>query len=99
MRIQFKANIWYSSFQKFVSLIFPIFQRTDNKYTVKPLFIVFVRGLKRNNGSGKTIDAGAIVEIGFARGPQKLNDGSGKMNYPGSIDRGFTVYENNQNKL
>jgi hypothetical protein len=24
---------------------------------------------KRNNGSGKTIDAGAIVEIGFAQGP------------------------------
>jgi hypothetical protein len=30
-----------------------------------------------NNGSGKTIDAGAIVEIGFAQGSQKLNNGSG----------------------
>jgi hypothetical protein len=47
---------------------------------------------KRNNGSGKTIDAGAIVEIGFAQGPQKLNDRSGKTNYLGTIDRGFTVY-------
>jgi hypothetical protein len=34
---------------------------------------------------------GAIVEIGFAQGPYKLNDGSGKMNYPGMINRGFTV--------
>jgi hypothetical protein len=41
-----------------------------NTNTVKPLFIVFVGGLKKkNNGSGKTIDAGAIVEIGFAQGP------------------------------
>jgi hypothetical protein len=37
---------------------------------------------------------GAIAEIGFAQGPQKLNDGSGKTNYPGTMDRGFTVYEN-----
>jgi hypothetical protein len=37
--------------------------------TVKPLFIVFVGGLKKNNGFGKTIDAGAIVETGFAQGP------------------------------
>jgi hypothetical protein len=36
---------------------------------VKPLFIVFVRGLKKNNGSGKKIDAGAIVEIGYTQGP------------------------------
>jgi hypothetical protein len=36
---------------------------------VKPLFIVFARGLKKNNGSGKTIDARAIVETGFAQGP------------------------------
>jgi hypothetical protein len=35
------------------------------------------------------IDVGAI---GFDQGPQKLNDGSGKTNYPGTIDRGFTVY-------
>jgi hypothetical protein len=34
----------------------------------KPLFIVFVGVSKGNNGSGKTIDAGAIVEIGFAQG-------------------------------
>jgi hypothetical protein len=40
-----------------------------DSYTVKPLFIVFVGVWKRNNGSGKTIDAGAIVEIGFAQGP------------------------------
>jgi hypothetical protein len=60
---------------------------------VKPLFIVFVGGLKKNNGSRKTIDAGAIVEIGFAQGPQKLNDGSGKTNYPGRIDKGFTVFD------
>jgi hypothetical protein len=33
---------------------------------------------------------GAIVEIGFAQGQWKL-DGSRKMNYPGTIDRGFTV--------
>jgi hypothetical protein len=39
------------------------------------------------------MDPGAIVETGFAQGPQKLNDGSGKMNYPGTIDRGFTVLE------
>jgi hypothetical protein len=37
---------------------------------------------------GKPIDMGAIAEIGFAQGPQKLNDGSGKTNYPGMIDRG-----------
>jgi hypothetical protein len=38
--------------------------------TVKPLFIVFVGGSeKKNSGSGKTIDAGAMVEIGFAQGP------------------------------
>jgi hypothetical protein len=37
--------------------------------TVKPLFIVFVGGLKRNNGSRKTTDAGAMVEIGFTQGP------------------------------
>jgi hypothetical protein len=37
------------------------------------------------------MDVGAIVEIGFAQGPQKSNDGSGKMNYLGTIDRGFTV--------
>jgi hypothetical protein len=36
---------------------------------VKPLFIVFIGGLKKKNGSEKTIDAGAIVEIGFAQGP------------------------------
>jgi hypothetical protein len=47
---------------------------------------------KRNNGYGKTIDAGAIVEIGFAQEPQELNNGSGKTNYPGTIHRGFTVY-------
>jgi hypothetical protein len=47
---------------------------------------------KRNNGSGKTIDTGAMVEIKFAQGPQKLNDGSRKTNYLGTIDRGFTVY-------
>jgi hypothetical protein len=30
----------------------------------------FPRGYeKKNDGSGKTIDAGAIVEIGFAQGP------------------------------
>jgi hypothetical protein len=28
----------------------------DGTITVKPLFIVFVGGLKRNNGSGRTID-------------------------------------------
>jgi hypothetical protein len=43
--------------------------QTAHPYTVKPLFIVFGGGLKRNNGSGKTIDVGAIVEIGFAQGP------------------------------
>jgi hypothetical protein len=37
------------------------------------------------------MDPGAIVEIGFAQGPYKLNDGSGKTNYPGTIDRSFTV--------
>jgi hypothetical protein len=37
------------------------------------------------------MDPGAIVEIGFAQGPWKLNDGSGKTNYSGTIDRGFTV--------
>jgi hypothetical protein len=57
------------------------------------LYSSFLSGVwKRNNGSGKTIDAGPIVEIGFAQGPKKLNDGSGKTNYPGTIDRGFTVY-------
>jgi hypothetical protein len=55
---------------------------------VKPLFIVFVGVLKRNNGSGKSIDVGATVEIGFAQGPWKLNDRSGKTNYPGTIDSG-----------
>jgi hypothetical protein len=40
------------------------------------------------------MDAGAIVEIGFAQGPLKLNDGSGKTNYPGTIDRRFTVHLN-----
>jgi hypothetical protein len=43
-----------------------------NTHTVKPLFIIFVGGLKK-----KTVDAGAMVEIGFAQGPQKLKDGSG----------------------
>jgi hypothetical protein len=32
-----------------------------------------------------------MVEIGFTQGPQKL-DGSRKTNYPGTIDRGFTVF-------
>jgi hypothetical protein len=63
---------------------------------MKPLFIVFVGGLKKNKGSGRTIDAGAIVEKGFAQGPEKLNDGSGKTNYPGTIDRGFTVHGNSK---
>jgi hypothetical protein len=34
------------------------------------------------------MDPGAIVEIGFAQGPLKLNDGSGKTSYLGRIDRG-----------
>jgi hypothetical protein len=67
------------------------------------LYSSFSSGVwKRNNGSGRTIDAGAIVEIGFAQGPQKLNDASGKTNYPGTIDRGFTVLlysESGQGKL
>jgi hypothetical protein len=34
------------------------------------LYSSFSSGVwKRNNGSGKTIDAGAIVEIWFAQGP------------------------------
>jgi hypothetical protein len=34
------------------------------------LYSPFSSGVwKRNSGSGKTIDAGAIVEIGFAQGP------------------------------
>jgi hypothetical protein len=36
---------------------------------VKPLFIVFVGGLEKKKGSRKTIDAGAIVEIGYTQGP------------------------------
>jgi hypothetical protein len=52
----------------------------------------FRRGSEKETmDHGKKIDAGALVEIGFAQGPQKLNDGSGKTNYPGTIDRGFTV--------
>jgi hypothetical protein len=53
----------YSSSRIYIGVI------TQKTYTVKPLFIVFVGGWKRNNGSGKTIDVGAIVEIGFAQGP------------------------------
>jgi hypothetical protein len=57
-------------------------------------------GLKiLTNRCGKTITRGtiyagfiSIVEIGFSQGPQKLNDRSGKMNYPGTIDGGFTVH-------
>jgi hypothetical protein len=37
---------------------------------------------------------GAIDEIGFTQRPKKLNDGSGKTNYPGTIDIGFTVFIN-----
>jgi hypothetical protein len=34
------------------------------------LYSSFSSGVwKRNNWSGKTIDAGAIVEVGFAQGP------------------------------
>jgi hypothetical protein len=47
----------------------------------------------RRESEKETIDVGAIVEIGFAQGPWKLNDGSGKTNYMGTIDRGFTVYK------
>jgi hypothetical protein len=40
------------------------------RYTQWNLYSSFLSGVwKRNNGSGKTIDAGAIVEIGFAQGP------------------------------
>jgi hypothetical protein len=45
------------------------------------------------------MDVGAIVEIGFAQGPKKLNDGSGKTNYVGMIDRGFTVCVNGSKSL
>jgi hypothetical protein len=48
----------------------------------------------RRGSEKETIDAGAIVEIGFAQGPKKLNDRSRKTNYPGTIDRGFTVLYN-----
>jgi hypothetical protein len=37
--------------------------------TMKPLFIVFVRGLKKKQWIREKIDARAIVEIGFAQGP------------------------------
>jgi hypothetical protein len=57
---------------------------------VKPLFTVFVRGLKKKQWIWEN-NAGATVEIGFIQGPYKLNGGSGKKNYPGTIDRGFTV--------
>jgi hypothetical protein len=40
------------------------------KYIHWNLYSSFSSGVwKRNDGSGKTIDAGAIVEIGFAQGP------------------------------
>jgi hypothetical protein len=62
--------------------------------------------LKKNDGYGKTIDAGAYIKwiktVTFAyvylltqkmytNDTQKLNDGSGKAIHLGTIDRGFTV--------
>jgi hypothetical protein len=39
------------------------------------------------------IDVGfiSIVYMGFVQGPQKLNDGSRKVIYLGTIDQGFTA--------
>jgi hypothetical protein len=46
---------------------FPCFLHTVIQWY---LYSSFLSGVwKRNNGSGKTIDAGAIVEVGFAQGP------------------------------
>jgi hypothetical protein len=46
--------------------------------TVKPLFIVFVGGLEKKRWIRENNRCGSLCKIGFAQGPQKLNDGSGK---------------------
>jgi hypothetical protein len=61
--------------------------------TVKPLFIVFVGSLKKKQWIRENNRCGSLCKIGFAQEPQKLNDGSGKTSYRGTIDRGFTVFE------
>jgi hypothetical protein len=37
------------------------------------------------------MDAGAIVSVEFVQRPQKLNNGSMKMIYPGTTDQAFTA--------
>jgi hypothetical protein len=75
----------------FLTVIFVYVTQLSEVHVQWNLYSSFLLGVwKRNNGSRKTIDAGAIVEIGFAQGPYKL-DGSGKTNYPGMIDRVFIV--------
>jgi hypothetical protein len=79
------ARLMYTShFQN--NFLQPILKGSDTGVQWN-LYSSFSSGVwKRNSGSGKTIDAGAIVEIGFAQGPYKLNDGSGKTNYPRTIE-------------
>jgi hypothetical protein len=65
---QTQSITWWPVFIfKHLKLRQPSFSK--NQYS-KTSIHRFRRGSeKRNNGSGKTIDAGAIVEIGFAQGP------------------------------
>jgi hypothetical protein len=55
--------------------------------TLNPRFIVFVTGPENNDRYVETIDAGAIVSIGFVHGPQKLNGRSGKIIHSGIIEQ------------
>jgi hypothetical protein len=48
--------------------------------------------LKKNDGCENVINSGPVVEIGIVQGPQKLDEGSGKMIHPGTVDQGFTVF-------
>jgi hypothetical protein len=57
---------------------------------VKPP-IVFIRGPEKEQWIQENNSCGGLYKIGFVQGPQKLNDGSGKMIHLGTIGQGAAV--------
>jgi hypothetical protein len=60
---------------------------------VKPRFIVFIRGPEKEQCIRESDRGMGLYKVGFVLGPQKFSIGSGKVIHLGTIDWGFTIYQ------
>jgi hypothetical protein len=59
---------------------------------LKPRFVVFASGHARERSLRDNHKYRGLYNVGFAQGPQKLNNGSGITIHQGKMDRDLAVY-------